>query len=135
MAIKRIEVAVGILYDELSRVLVGQRTVKDQYYQKWEFPGGKLELGENVETALAREFKEEVGIKILSSKQFMELEHDYLDRKVRLHIRTVESYTGAVQALEGQALDWVSLQELNTLDFLQGNQAIIRAVQERAGIG
>jgi len=135
MAIKRIEVAVGILYDELSRVLVGQRTVKDQYYQKWEFPGGKLELGENVETALAREFKEEVGIEILSSKQFMELEHDYPDRKVRLHIRTVESYTGAVQALEGQTLDWVSLQELNTLDFLQGNQAIITAVQERASIG
>jgi len=76
-----------------------------------------------------------VGIEILSSKQFMELEHDYPDRKVRLHIRTVESYTGAVQALEGQALDWVSLQELNTLDFLQGNQAIITAVQERASIG
>jgi len=119
---KRLEVAVGIVYDAQKRVLVGQRTVNDRYYQKWEFPGGKLEKGEFVEQALAREFKEEVGILV---------EHDYPDRHVRLHIRIIQNYTGEVTAQEGQALKWVTLQELDELDFLQGNQAIVEALKMR----
>lgn len=131
MSLKRIEVAVGIVYNQNGQVLVGQRTVQDQYYQKWEFPGGKLESGEAVEAALAREFVEEVGIRIESSSHFMRLDHDYPDRQVRLHIRIIKNFTGEVRAMEGQALKWVSLEELSALDFLQGNQAIIAALQER----
>jgi len=128
---KRLEVAVGIVYDAQKRVLVGQRTVNDRYYQKWEFPGGKLEKGEFVEQALAREFKEEVGIQVNGSHELMVVEHDYPDRHVRLHIRIIQNYTGEVTAQEGQALKWVTLQELDELDFLQGNQAIVEALKMR----
>ena len=48
----RIEVAVGIVFNSERQVLVGQRVVKDRYFAKWEFPGGKLEAGESVEQAL-----------------------------------------------------------------------------------
>ena len=127
---KRIEVAVGVVYDENGRVLVGQRVVKDQYFKKWEFPGGKLESGETAEQALVREFQEETAIKILSSVPLMLVEHDYPDRHVRLHVHTVRDYQGEVQALEGQQLKWVSLCELNTLDFLQGNQVILQKLND-----
>ena len=124
----RIEVAVGIVFDAQQQVLIGQRTTPDQYFEKWEFPGGKLEAQEAPQHALVREFKEEVGINITQSQPLMVLEHDYPDRQVRLHVFVVRDYTGKVQSREGQALQWVSVEQLNQLDFLQGNQAIIDAL-------
>lgn len=127
---KRIEVAVGVVYNKQGQVLVGQRVVKDRYFQKWEFPGGKLEAGETVEQALVREFLEETSIRILSSKPLMLVEHDYPDRHVRLHVHTITHFEGDADSQEGQALKWVSLQELNGLDFLQGNQVILEKLHE-----
>ena len=126
---KRIEVAVGVVYNQSEQILVGQRVVKDLYYEKWEFPGGKLEQGETPEQALKREFREETGIQIKSSTALMLVEHDYPDRHVRLHVHTIREFDGQVQALEGQALKWVSLEQLNELDFLEGNQAILEKLE------
>ena len=131
---KRIEVAVGIVFDQENRVLVGQRTVKDQYFEKWEFPGGKLEADESAEAALIREFKEEVGIEILSIEYLMQLDHDYPDRQVSLNVYTINHYQGEIKAMEGQALRWVSSPELNDLDFLTGNQAIVEALRGRLNL-
>ena len=122
---KRIEVAVGVLFNSQGQVLIGQRTVKDRYYQKWEFPGGKLEAGELPQDALVREFSEEVGIEISSSEDFMVLEHDYPDRHVKLYVQLIKDYVGDVWAMEGQALKWVQLEELADIDFLKGNQKIV----------
>ena len=122
---KRIEVAVGIVRDEQQRVLVGQRVVRDQYYQKWEFPGGKLESGETAVTALNRELGEELGIQVLETKPLITLDHDYPDRHVRLKVFAVTVYSGVVAGREGQALQWLAVDDLAELDFLQGNQPII----------
>jgi len=124
-AMKRIEVAVGVVFNEAGKVLVGQRVVKDRYFQKWEFPGGKLEVGESVQQALIREFKEETGINIHASEPLMQVEHDYPDRHVLLHVHTINNFSGEALALEGQALKWVSISRLTDLDFLQGNQVIL----------
>ena len=130
---ERIQVAVGIVFDKDNRVLVGQRTVKDDYFQKWEFPGGKLEAGESAEAALVREFKEEVGIEVLSSEYLMQVDHDYPDRQVSLHVYTVDEHQDSVKPMEGQALQWVNLAELSQLNFLQGNREIIEALMLRVG--
>jgi 8-oxo-dGTP diphosphatase len=122
---KRIEVAVGVVYNQRGQVLVGQRVTKDQYFQKWEFPGGKLEKGESPEEALKREFLEETALELYESRELMIVEHDYPDRQVRLHVHTVHSYNGDATELEGQALKWVEVSELGTLDFLAGNQVIL----------
>ena len=125
---KRIEVAVGVLFNSQGEVLIGQRIVQDNYYQKWEFPGGKLEEGESPQTALAREFSEEIGIEVSSSEDFMVLEHDYPDRHVKLYVQLIKDYLGEVSAMEGQALKWVQLKELADIDFLKGNQEITQAL-------
>ena len=122
---KRIEVAVGVVFNKAGKVLVGQRVVEDRYFEKWEFPGGKLEVGESVEQALIREFQEETGITIEASEPLMRVEHDYPDRHVLLHVHTINDFSGEVCALEGQALKWVLISELKELDFLQGNQVIL----------
>ncbi|MFT6407710.1 MAG: 8-oxo-dGTP diphosphatase [Arenicella sp.] len=127
---KRIEVAVGVVYNQEGQVLVGQRVVKDLYFQKWEFPGGKLEAGETAEQALIREFKEETAIQIVASTPLMMVEHDYPDRHVRLHVHTIRDFHGDARPQEGQALKWVTLEELYELDFLQGNQVILEKLHE-----
>lgn len=124
----RIEVAVGIIVNAAGQVLVGQRTVEDQYLGKWEFPGGKLEQGESADTALVRELREELAIEVLASTPLLILEHDYPDRRVRLHVRTVTAYQGEPASAEQQALQWIEPSALQTLDFLAGNQPIIEAL-------
>ncbi len=69
----------------------------------------------------------------------MEMKHDYPDRSVQLHVHTMRDFSGEVHALEGQALEWVSVGvgsvgvgsvgELRELDFLQGNQAMIEKLE------
>lgn len=127
---KRIRVAVGIVFNSEGHVLVGQRVVKDRYFAKWEFPGGKIEDNESVVDALNREFREEVGIELGKSQSFMEVCHDYPDRMVQLYVRTIQNFTGAARSLEGQALKWVPIPELNELDFLQGNQPMIEKLED-----
>lgn len=122
---KRIEVAVGVLFNAKNEVLIGQRTVKDDYYQKWEFPGGKLEASESPFDALVREFNEEVGIQITQGEDLMMIEHDYPDRQVRLYVQVIKAFSGTIMAMEGQALKWVALEALNEIDFLKGNQVIV----------
>ena len=126
---QRIEVAVGVVVDSVGRLLVGQRVVQDRYFKKWEFPGGKIEAGESVASALDREFREEVGISVTASQPLIELVHDYPDRHVRLHVHLISEFTGKVTPLEGQALAWVDFEELEQLDFLAGNQPIIEALK------
>ena len=120
-----LQVAVGIVLDSWGNVLVGQRVKPDAYFQKWEFPGGKLEQGESVADALKREFLEEVGIEIYESSEFMVWEHSYPDRDVKLFVRIINGFKGEATPQEGQALKWVSLEQIAEMDFLAGNHVII----------
>ncbi|MEO0367771.1 MAG: 8-oxo-dGTP diphosphatase MutT [Pseudomonadota bacterium] len=122
--------AVGILFDKHERILVGQRTGRDQYFGQWEFPGGKIEAGESVEQALVREFEEEVAVRVIESSEFLNWQHDYPDRFVNLFVRFIRAYEGAPSAQEGQAIKFVSARDLTNLNFLQGNKAIIDALQD-----
>lgn len=102
------EVAVGILVKSDSSYLLGQRPEGKPYAGYWEFPGGKLELGETVFDALYRELKEELGIEIASSQPWQVIEHDYPHAYVRLHIHFVRDWSGEPKGLEGQNLSWQS---------------------------
>lgn len=125
----RISVAAGVLRDDRGRVLVGQRVVRDLYFGKWEFPGGKLEAGETPEEALGRELFEELGITVEETQPLLELSHDYPDRRVRLYVLNVWSFSGEPWGREGQALKWVMPSDLDDLDFLDANTPIMRAIQ------
>lgn len=125
---KRIEVAVGVIRRGNDEVLVGQRLVQDRYFERWEFPGGKLESCETPEHALARELSEELGIQITGSRPLIQLDHDYPDRKVRLYVMEVNSYLGEPHGREGQAIEWISLANTQAKDFLEATQPIFSAL-------
>ncbi|MGI4812863.1 MAG: NUDIX domain-containing protein [Janthinobacterium lividum] len=102
------EVAVGILLRADGRFLLGCRPAGKPYAGYWEFPGGKLERGEDAATALARELHEELGIVVAQSEAWRVLEHDYPHAYVRLHLRKVRQWSGEPVGREGQALSWQS---------------------------
>lgn len=127
----RIMVAVGLIFDENNRVLLGRRTHPDRYFGKWEFPGGKIRAGESVTEALHRELREEVGISVIRSTPFVSFAYDYPDRKVMLEFRLVVDYDGKPSALEQQDLRWVEISKLSRMDMLAPNVKVIEQLKIR----
>lgn len=98
------EVAVGVLLRADGTVLLADRPAGKAYAGYWEFPGGKIEPGETVAAALARELHEELGIAIQGSTPWVTFEFDYPHAYVRLHFERVHGWDGVPHAHEGQRL-------------------------------
>jgi 8-oxo-dGTP diphosphatase len=121
---KHIHVAVGVITKN-DKFFVCRRQAHQHQGNKWEFPGGKLELHESAEHALQRELNEEIGIQISSAQHLMLIEFSYPDKKVSLHVFVVSDFTGDAYGAEGQESKWVSFDDLLVLDFPDANKAII----------
>jgi 8-oxo-dGTP diphosphatase len=109
-----VEVAVGVLVERDAqgregRFLLTSRPAGKVYAGYWEFPGGKVEAGETVEQALARELREEIGIQIGAAYPWKVLVMDYPHARVRLNFCKVYEWTGEFQMLEGQQMAWAEL--------------------------
>ena len=128
-----IPVAVGVARDPMGRLLVGQRPSCKAHPGKWEFPGGKLEPGESVFKALAREFFEELGLEIIRAEPAFVVRHRYPDRSVELNVWRVTKCRGKATGREGQVVRWVAPRELSDFDFLEGNQTIVERVIREVG--
>jgi len=104
-----VDVAVGVLVDAAGRFLLTSRPAGKVYAGWWEFPGGKLEAGESVVAALARELHEELGITIDDARPWNTTRMDYAHARVRLHFCKVLAWRGPFEMREGQAMAWQSL--------------------------
>lgn len=99
-----VPVAVGIVLRADGSVLLADRPGARAYAGYWEFPGGKIEPGESVEHALARELAEELRITVTESDPWLVFEFDYPHAYVRLHFRRVFRWKGTPTPAEGQRL-------------------------------
>jgi len=126
---KLIHVAVGVITStneqQQTQYFLTKRLEHSHQGGKWEFPGGKLEDGETVAQALARELKEEVAIEVLSCIPLTIIDYDYGDKQVCLEVFIVDNYTAEPNAQEGQEQGWFLLDDFKSLDFPKANQAII----------
>jgi 8-oxo-dGTP diphosphatase len=121
-------VVAAALYDSDGRVLIAERPAGKHMAGRWEFPGGKVDVGEAEAQALARELREELGIEVTSSRPFMRLTHSYDDRDVELSMWIVERYSGAPKGLDGQRLKWVQPARLLDEDILEADRAFVEAL-------
>jgi len=128
--VKRIQVVAGILRDAQGRVLIAERTVDDSMAGQWEFPGGKIDVGEAAVTALARELAEELDIEVLASSHFMSLEHDYPDRQVAISFYLVSKWLRQPQGRDGQDLAWVEPLSLNDRQMLAADKPVLEALRK-----
>jgi 8-oxo-dGTP diphosphatase len=106
-----VDVAVGVLIDAAGRFLLTSRPAGKPYAGYWEFPGGKVEAGEDIAAALARELHEELGITIApGAVRPWQIEmFDYPHALVRLHFCKVREWQGAFEMREGQQMAWQAL--------------------------
>jgi len=104
-----VEVAVGVLIDTQGHFLLTSRPLGKVYAGYWEFPGGKLEAGETVAQALARELHEELGITIGAAQPWKVEMVDYPHALVRLNFCKVFAWRGELQMREAQSFAWQTL--------------------------
>lgn len=124
-----IHVAAGVLENAGGEILIAKRP--DHLHQGglWEFPGGKLEAGEAVLTALQREFAEEVAITIDAAEPLIRIPWHYPDKAVLLDVWRIAAYSGQARGLEGQTIRWVRREELDHYAFPAANRAILNALR------
>lgn len=125
-----IHVAVGLLLRS-DQVLIALRPKDSHQGGLWEFPGGKVELGESVEAALSRELKEELGVDIHSANPAMKISHDYCDKTVLLDVWSVEDFSGEPCGIEGQPVKWVSRASLQNYQFPEANKPIVLWLEQQ----
>ena len=123
----RVHVAAAAIFDNQGRVLISQRPAHVHQGGLWEFPGGKLEPGETVVNALRREIHEELGITVQAARPLIRIVHDYPDKAVLLDVWRVDDFTGNPAGCEGQAIEWVVVENLGDYSFPAANTPIIKA--------
>lgn len=100
------DVVAGILIRENGDILIAQRPQGKPYAGYWEFPGGKVEVGETLENALKREFMEELGVTLLDLYPWCGITQSYPHLDVRLHCYICRKWAGKIKSRENQAFEW-----------------------------
>ena len=115
-----------------SEFLLAQRPEGKVYAGYWEFPGGKLEVGETVREALIRELQEELAITVTACSPWLTREFTYPHARVRIHFWRVTAWEGEIglaAPLEHAAVDWLKCGESATVSpILPANDPILKAL-------
>jgi 8-oxo-dGTP diphosphatase len=121
------KVVVAAIIVKDHRVLICQRTESQSMPLKWEFPGGKVEAGEQLPEALARELAEELGIRATIGRKVAAVQHSYAPgHGVQLSFYLVTEFENELQNRIFNDIRWVDFAELPTYDFLAADIQLIQ---------
>ena len=123
-----VHVAVGVILDAARNVLITRRAAGAHQGDLWEFPGGKVEAGESLQQALARELREELGIDTGRTSALLQIRHDYGDKAVLLDVHVVWEFSGQARPMENQPMRLVAPADLARYAFPAANAPIVEAV-------
>jgi 8-oxo-dGTP diphosphatase len=127
---RRIEVAAAVIHDSAGHFLLAQRPTGKAYEGYWEFPGGKVELGESAADAVRRELHEELGIEIDRADvcPWLTRDFDYTHADVRLRFFRIYRWRGELHGREGQQFAWQASAALDVSPILPANGPVLRAL-------
>jgi 8-oxo-dGTP diphosphatase len=109
-----------------GKFLAAKRSAAQSHSGFWEFPGGKIDPGEDAEKALVREIMEELGILISPRKQLPAVSFEYPGKSVTLIPFVCGIASGRCAALEHQEIRWVDKREAVSLAWLPPDAEILR---------
>lgn len=123
-------VVAGLLWKN-GKILICQRTRHQPMPLKWEFPGGKIEEGEQPRDALRRELDEELGITAVVGDEVVRLQHKYPGgNSVELRFFEVFEYSGELENRIFRDIVWADPKELPTYDFLEADLTLVRDLSQ-----
>lgn len=122
---QRLRVVVGLLVNQDRKLFVQQRRSGTPCAGQWEFPGGKVEQGENAHSALVRELEEELGIQVENAVKLATIQHDYEHARVELEVFLVDSYFGIAMGKEGQNFAWLDSETVREMNVLEAVYMIL----------
>jgi 8-oxo-dGTP diphosphatase len=119
-----IEVSCAIIIKD-SKILAVQRGPESSHPMKWEFPGGKIQLGETAERCVVREIEEELRLRIDVLSQLECVEFDYGTKQVRLIPFVCKITSGELILTEHVAKCWFNLDEWQAIDWSGADHELI----------
>lgn len=122
---KQIEVVAAIIHDADGHIFATQRGYGD-FKDFWEFPGGKMEPGENPEQALKREIWEELETRIVIERFVRTIEWDYPQFHLTMHCFWCRVESGALTLKEHEAARWLSTNQLDSVNWLPADLQLIK---------
>ena len=124
-----VEVVAAVIERPDGRFLLAQRPAGKAYAGYWEFPGGKVEPGEPLSAALARELHEELGIDVEIAHPWIVQTYAYPHATVRLNFFRVRAWRGEPHGKEDQTLAWQHVSTLDVAPLLPANAPVLRALR------
>ena len=126
---RTIEVVAAVIFDERGRIFATQRGY-GEWKDWWEFPGGKIEVGETPQHALKREIREELAAEIEVGKLLRTIDYDYPKFHLTMHCFKCR-LMGGVTLKEHEAAKWLAPSELHTVRWLPADEEIIEILSKR----
>lgn len=128
------KVVCGIIEDETGRLLIAQRPPHKKLAGYWEFPGGKIEAGEEASTALIRELKEELSLSV-SIGRFMGIySHTYDWGKIDLHVYVVRALNEPIRSPDVHVFKWVVPGKISVDQLAAADVVPLRDYLESSGL-
>ncbi|MDD3122476.1 MAG: (deoxy)nucleoside triphosphate pyrophosphohydrolase [Candidatus Izemoplasmatales bacterium] len=129
---KHIEVVAAVI-ERNGTYFCAQRKDQGELAKKWEFPGGKVELGETKEEALIREIKEELDSLITVDQFLMTIHHEYNTFVITMHCYKCTLIKGTLVLSEHINSKWATVEKMRSIDFAQADKPIIEMLQNNKG--
>ncbi|PSB12096.1 8-oxo-dGTP diphosphatase MutT [Pleurocapsa sp. CCALA 161] len=125
------QIGVAVIKNQQGKILIDRRKQSGEMGGLWEFPGGKIELGETVEECIQREVKEELDIEIAVGDRLTTITHTYKTFNVTLYVHDCQYLSGQAKTLECEEIQWVKPAQMNQYQFPSANIQIINLLQQR----
>lgn len=123
---KSIEVVAAII-KKGDKIFITRRSY-GEFQDMWEFPGGKIEVGETKEEALIREIKEELELDINNLEYLTTVEYDYTSFHLTMHCFICEICGGSLNLNAHNDAKWVSLDELESQDWVPADVEVVEKI-------
>lgn len=128
---KQLEVVAAVFTDEQERIYCARRRNEGELALKWEFPGGKVELGETQQEALIREIKEELSADIEVLDYITTVNHQYSTFNLTMHVYFTKIINGKLIVSEHTGYKWLTREELMSLDWAPADIPIVKILMNK----